>query len=167
MDLILLTNWDKTMKINKVEIEEKKQTKSFKVPSDMKASMDSLDEWLASNVEYEGSLEWVADITKEIDKEITRRNNQPDILLSKLKLNLPKSITESMQECDKNYAQKGYSPEWNSTIQKILDKLIKAKTRQLSELFNESPPNEVGNSYKRKTDANYHSTDQAEGIGTV
>ena len=141
------------MNIRKVEIEEKTLAKSFKVPAEMKESMDSLDEWLRSNAEYEGSLEWASTIIKEIEKEITRRNNEPDILLSKLKLNLTKSISESMRECDKNYIDKGYYPEWDLTIQKILDKLIKAKTKQLIELFNESPPDEVSDCYKPKVEA--------------
>ena len=149
------------MKIRKVEIEEKAKAKSFKVPVEMKHSMDSLDEWLNSNTQYEGSLEWEDAITKEIEKEIARRNNQPEIMLSNIKLSLPISITEKMRECDKNYTQKGYSPEWNDAIRKILDRLIKAKTRQLSELFNESPPEELSDFYKPKSEPEIeHLTDQ-------
>lgn len=139
------------MKIKKVEVEEKTHNRSFNVPATIKASMDSLDEWLASNQEYEGSLEWTDDITKEIEKEIARRNSKSEIMLSKIKLTLPVSIIERMRESDKNYTQKGYSPEWDSTLQRILEKLIKAKTKQLSELFDEPPPDEVAACYQPKS----------------
>lgn len=131
---------------------EETNTRSFKVPNKVKESIDAVEYWLATwlaiNKDHEGQINWDHEINKEILREIKRRNDKPERELSKVKITIPSETAVMMRECDKNYSAKGYSTEWESTIIKTLEKLLRKNTTVLSEALNEPPPASISDCYK-------------------
>jgi len=140
------------MPIKKIEEKEKKLTKNYNLPTELIKAKRVLDVWLESSEKFEGSLEWESEISQEIKKEISTRDRRPEKNVSRFKLKLSENLIGLMRSSDKSYAHKGYSAEWDSTLTKILTKLIAKNTKKLSDLFNESPPVELDSFHKLKNE---------------
>lgn len=152
------------MKIKKIEDEKKlkQQTKVHRLPIELTNAVIALDNWLNSNDEFQGDLEWSRSFENEIKKEIARRNAKPQNKMGEMKIKLSKETLEDMRECDKSYAEKGYSNDWSSVQAAILKKLIKQNTKGLADVFKTEPPAALAEFYKEqssevKTEANVSS----------
>jgi len=142
------------MKINKIEDEKKSKlrTKVHRFPAELTNAVIALDEWLNSNENFRGDLEWSQSFETEIKREIARRNAKPEKYMGDMKLKISKETLEDIRECDRDYAAKGYSTDWSAVHITILKKLIKQNTNGLAEAFETEPPEALAIFHKEQSD---------------
>ena len=142
------------MKINRIEDKKKSKllTKTHRFPAELTNAVMELDEWLDSNNNFQGDLEWNKYFEVEVKREIARRNAKPEKEMGEMKLKFSKETLDEIRECDKSYAEKGYSTDWSSVQAAILKKLIKQNTKGLSEVFETEPPEALADFYKEHSD---------------
>ena len=133
------------MKIHIEKIKPKCPIKrvSFYLRVDQIETISRLDYLLENRSDVAGRLPWCEHLAEKINAEIRARSNAKDRNCIEKKFALSADLVERMSQSDTEYRSKGYVPEWNDHVSRILDQLIRTYSRQLISIFGDALPPEI------------------------
>ena len=135
--------------IKEKEIKQPKKGLSILLTVEQLRAKKYIDEWLASHAEFQGEIPWNRHLAEKIENEINVRKREKHRNMVNYKFVLPRVLVERMGRSDREYIEKGYSPNWDDRIRNFLDLLINTYTKQLERILGQDAPTELSN-YQKK-----------------